>query len=154
MDGYIYALHNPSFIQNEQEMLLKIGKTTRHPEYRLQELYTTGVPTPFNLVWFRYVKDVDFFEKEIHKKLEEWRVSNSREFFWFPRRSYMRCLENIFMSVYLTTDDPECLDKALEYVTNFIKEGNSIYGPLTEDMTKGRQMIIDKITSLEKAGVL
>ena len=49
MNGFLYIMSNDSF----KESLLKIGKSSRHPEsFRKRELATTGVPGKF---WVEYV---------------------------------------------------------------------------------------------------
>jgi hypothetical protein len=77
MAGYVYILSNPSF-----PALLKIGKTERDPtEYRISELYTTGVPSPFKVEYYAFVKDHHRLEKVIHSRLSSLRHNTSREFF-------------------------------------------------------------------------
>jgi len=81
-NGYVYVLMNPS-MQN----LVKIGKTTREPKERAKELSsTTGVPTPFVVVYSCYFKSCSDAESFIHKYLEkqDFRVSSNREFFEIP----------------------------------------------------------------------
>ena len=39
--------------------MVKIGKTTRDVELRLADLYSTGVPLPFECEYAAKVKDVD-----------------------------------------------------------------------------------------------
>lgn len=79
MRGYIYILINESF----REDLVKIGKTSRTPEERVDELYTTGIPEPFTLTYSEYFNNVDEAEKFIHKYLEKRNLRNlrNREFF-------------------------------------------------------------------------
>lgn len=76
MKGYIYILSNPSM-----PTLVKIGKTTTSPAQRMQELHSTGVPTPFELEFAAEVSDCDACERMAHHLLEEHRVSVNREFF-------------------------------------------------------------------------
>ena len=81
-NGYIYVLMNPSMPN-----LVKIGKTTRNPEERAKELSsTTGVPTPFTVVYDGYFQSCTKAEQHIHLILEEkgFRVSTNREFFEIP----------------------------------------------------------------------
>lgn len=73
--GYIYCLSNPSIPE-----LLKIGMTTRTPEERAKELYTTGVAAPFKIELTRKVNNPAEKEALIHKLLEDFRMP-SREFF-------------------------------------------------------------------------
>jgi hypothetical protein len=76
-EGYLYLLMNPSM-----EGLIKIGRTSRSPKTRANELSkATGVPTPFILVYDIQVEDMVEAEKYVHKALSPYRVSNGREFF-------------------------------------------------------------------------
>jgi len=74
--GYIYVASNKAM-----PGLVKIGMTTKKPRERLKELYTTGVPVPFNLVFEQSVKDPRYAEKILHNKLASCRVTKKREFF-------------------------------------------------------------------------
>ncbi|MEK6286980.1 MAG: GIY-YIG nuclease family protein [Acidobacteriota bacterium] len=80
--GFIYLLMNPSM-----EGLVKIGKTTRDPKERAKELSaTTGIPTPFVLVFDAYFDDHSRAEEYIHALLQQrgYRISMNREFFSIP----------------------------------------------------------------------
>ena len=80
--GYIYVLANSSMAD-----LVKIGKTTKQPNGRAQELSgATGVPTPFIVVYELAVCDCDQAEVFVHTLLDRkgYRVSNNREFFKAP----------------------------------------------------------------------
>ena len=48
MEGSVYVLTNPAMPN-----MVKIGKTTRDVELRLADLYSTGVPLPFDS-WIIY----------------------------------------------------------------------------------------------------
>jgi hypothetical protein len=74
-EGYIYCFSNPSM-----PGLLKIGVTTKTPEERVKELFTTSVATPFNIEFSRRVSYPFQKEKVIHRILENYRLP-SREFF-------------------------------------------------------------------------
>tara|TARA_R110000824_G_scaffold347748_2_gene534490 strand:- start:274 stop:831 length:558 start_codon:yes stop_codon:yes gene_type:complete len=74
--GYVYILTNPSM-----PGLVKIGKTTRDPDGRANELYSTGVPTPFVVDDCKFTPDCDTLERSVHVALSSHRVSQSREFF-------------------------------------------------------------------------
>lgn len=74
--GYVYILKNPSM-----PGILKIGKTTRSVEQRCNELWQTGVPTPFEIVAAYLSPDCDELERAIHDCMPDLRVSDSREFF-------------------------------------------------------------------------
>src|SRR5947207_4857136 len=79
MRGYIYVLVNSSL-----PGLVKVGKTTRLPSERVQELSgATGVPTPFIVAFEQIFEDCDAAEACVHAALERQglRQSNNREFF-------------------------------------------------------------------------
>lgn len=81
-NGYVYVLMNPSM-----ENLVKIGKTEREPNERAKELSsTTGVPTPFVVVYYCYFESCSEAETFVHTYLENngFRVSSNREFFEIP----------------------------------------------------------------------
>ena len=77
--GFIYCLSNVSMPK-----MVKIGMTTKTPEERADGLYTTGVPTPFNIEFAKFVKEPKKKEKLLHSHIETVcgeRVNGSREFF-------------------------------------------------------------------------
>ena len=76
MDGTVYVLTNPAMPD-----LVKIGKTTRDISLRLADLYSTGVPLPFECEYAAKVKDVDGTEKAFHLGFKKDRVNIKREFF-------------------------------------------------------------------------
>ena len=76
-EGIVYVLTNPA-MQN----LVKIGMTTRQEvEQRMLELYTTGVPVPFECAFAGRVSDVKKVEKAFHKAFGPYRINPNREFF-------------------------------------------------------------------------
>lgn len=102
--GYIYILINPSM----QDMI-KVGFTKRTPEERLVELSaTTGVPTPFVLIYKEYFQDCVLAEKNIHFILEERgeRVASNREFF----RTDITTAIKIVQEVKNTTENSNVLE--------------------------------------------
>ncbi len=77
--GIVYVLTNQAM-----PGLVKIGKTTRKDiEARMKELYTTGVPVPFECAYACLVnsKDCEKIEKALHKAFESNRINSNREFF-------------------------------------------------------------------------
>lgn len=81
-NGYIYVLINPSM-----DGLVKIGRTSISPEERARQLSTsTGVPTPFVVVYSALFDDCVKTELFIHTYLEDkgFRLSKNREFFEIP----------------------------------------------------------------------
>jgi len=73
--GYVYIFSNPSF------EFVKIGYSDRDPLIRLEELNTTGVPTPFIFEFTALVYEPKNVEKLIHGELSNYRVNPDREFF-------------------------------------------------------------------------
>ena len=64
--------------------IVKIGMTTReNPQVRMNELYTTGVPLPFECAIAVKVEDekADELEKALHTAFSPNRLNPSREFF-------------------------------------------------------------------------
>lgn len=77
MEGWVYVLSNPCM-----PGIYKVGMTTTSPETRARELSSpTGVPVPFSIEAAFYSHSPLNAEKEVHEYLDEWRVSESREFF-------------------------------------------------------------------------
>lgn len=77
--GYVYLLTNPVM-----PGLVKIGMTERQDlEQRLRELYTTGVPVPFECVYAARVNQGDCrrIERALHTAFGPQRVNENREFF-------------------------------------------------------------------------
>lgn len=75
--GFVYILTNDSM-----PGLIKIGKTTMSPYERAQQISSsTGVPTAFQVAYYREVDDCHTTEQCLHKDLASYRVNNNREFF-------------------------------------------------------------------------
>lgn len=77
--GIVYLLTNPCM-----PGLVKIGMTTQEDiEKRMKELYTTGVPVPFECQFACKVnnKDCAKIEKALHTAFEPQRINKNREFF-------------------------------------------------------------------------
>lgn len=78
--GEVYILTNPSFVKD----ILKIGRA-KNVEERAKTLFTTGVPTPFEIFVSMKVNNYKATEKFIHRQLDEKyptsRTYKNREFF-------------------------------------------------------------------------
>lgn len=63
--------------------VVKIGRTSRPAKKRAKELFSTGVPCPFDIegVWRVRAEELNELETEIHGALEACRVHRKREFF-------------------------------------------------------------------------
>ena len=75
--GIIYILTNPAM-----PGLVKIGKTSRDSvDGRLSELYSTGVPVPFECEFAGRVKNETEVERRFHIAFGPYRINPNREFF-------------------------------------------------------------------------
>lgn len=75
--GIVYILTNPA-IPN----MIKIGMTTvEDVKFRMAQLYTTGVPLPFECVYAAKVANHEKVEKALHTAFGPDRVNPKREFF-------------------------------------------------------------------------
>lgn len=76
--GHVYILTNEAF----RERYVKIGKTTRDPKTRADELSNhTGVPMAFEVAFSVETSDCHTLEKIVHERLAEKRINQRREFF-------------------------------------------------------------------------
>ncbi|MFC4994263.1 GIY-YIG nuclease family protein [Rubritalea tangerina] len=75
--GIVYVLTNPVM-----DGLVKIGKTSRDEvQTRLNELYSTGVPVPFECAYAARVEDYSKVERAFHQAFGPYRINSKREFF-------------------------------------------------------------------------
>lgn len=73
----VYVLTNPAM-----PGLVKIGKTTQlEVSERMKQLYSTGVPVPFDCAFACQVKDASEVEKALHFAFGRDRTNPNREFF-------------------------------------------------------------------------
>ncbi len=89
--GIVYVLTN-----SVMPGLVKIGMTTReNVESRMNELYSTGVPIPFECAYACEVKVTDCakIEKALHIAFEPNRVNKNREFFSIKPEQAIAILE-------------------------------------------------------------
>lgn len=106
---YVYCMTNKSFDSN----LLKVGWTTNNPNKRARQLYTTGVPTPFNIEFIIKSRDGRTLESRIHSILSSYRENNSREFFRIELQELRRIL---IEKMKLTLEEPEPIESSVDYV--------------------------------------
>ena len=77
IQGIVYVLTNPAM-----PGLVKIGKTSSdYVLIRLTELYSTGVPVPFECAYAAKVIDYSTVEKAFHEAFGPYRINTKREFF-------------------------------------------------------------------------
>lgn len=87
-EGIIYVLTNPAMPD-----MVKIGKTGRELSVRLNDLYSTGVPLPFECAYAAKVDDMDKWEKAFHTAFGPYRVNPKREFFTIDPEQAVALLE-------------------------------------------------------------
>lgn len=87
-EGFVYLLLNPSFPDQ-----VKFGLTAGSPTDRAKKLWTTGVPTPFIVIFDVLVSDAAEVERRLHVRFEGYRVHRGREFFRIPVREAVRALQ-------------------------------------------------------------
>lgn len=75
-EGIVYVLTNPAM-----PGVVKIGRTSRGMDARLNELYSTGVPLPFECAYAARVDDEAKVERAFHRAFDPYRVNPKREFF-------------------------------------------------------------------------
>jgi hypothetical protein len=98
--GHVYVLLNPAM-----PGIVKIGRTRRAVHARARELYTTGVPKEFIVLWHEFVYDSDEVEKKLHSQFSENRVDRRREFFKVEPRDAIRELMEVARSVRFGLED-------------------------------------------------
>ena len=87
--GYVYVLSNESLPPNTY----KIGSTYGLPEERAEDLTGTGHITPFKVVGKIKVQSAEYYEKSIHKILQDYRVK--KEFFKLDLKKIKDCLKQV-----------------------------------------------------------
>jgi len=76
-DSWVYIMSNPTM-----PGYYKIGYTKNNPEERAKQISSaTGVIVPMVVEWAFHCYNGFGLEQECHHKLENYRVSNNREFF-------------------------------------------------------------------------
>lgn len=87
-EGIVYILTNPAM-----PGLVKIGRTSRGMDARLNELYSTGVPLPFECAYAARVDDEAKVERAFHRAFDPYRVNPKREFFTIEPEQAIGLLE-------------------------------------------------------------
>ena len=87
-EGIIYVLTNPAMPD-----MVKIGKTGSDLSVRLDSLYSTGVPLPFECAHAAKVPDMGKWEKAFHTAFGPYRVNPKREFFSIDPEQAVALLE-------------------------------------------------------------
>jgi hypothetical protein len=89
MAQIVYILTNPVM-----PGVVKIGKTDKEDvTKRAKELFTTGVPVPFDCVYACEVSGNTEVEKALHTRFTRYRINPHREFFWLTARTAVKALK-------------------------------------------------------------
>jgi len=106
--GYVYVLSNPAM-----PGLLKIGRSEGDPQLRASQLFTTGVPEPFNIEFVFFTTDCVVLESEIHAAFADVR-KRGREFFRSDPKEIIEFILSYELGLTVVTSDEhsslECLD--------------------------------------------
>lgn len=113
----VYVLTNPAM-----PGLVKIGRTTKEDvNQRLGQLYSVGVPFPFNLAFGCKVADSETVERALHRAFAPHRVNAKREFFQIDAEQAIAILKLLHV----------------EDATSELEKGQSEI--LADDLTAGRK---------------
>lgn len=88
--GYVYILTNVSL-----PGMIKVGRTFRDSRSRARELFTTGLPTPFQVAFEIFSDEHEKLEAGFHQELCDFRVSSNREFFKYPLDKAITLLQEL-----------------------------------------------------------
>jgi hypothetical protein len=90
-DQHVYILESISMPE-----MVKIGYTKNNPVERANQLSkSTGVPTPFNVVYSYSCFNGERIEKAVHKHFRKKRVNNQREFFYVDVDEAIKIIESL-----------------------------------------------------------
>ena len=90
-DQHVYILESTSMPE-----MVKIGYTKNDPGERANQLSkSTGVPTPFNVVYSYSCFNGERIEKAVHKHFRKQRVNSQREFFYVDVDEAIKIIESI-----------------------------------------------------------
>lgn len=95
--GSIYILKNPAFRETN---LLKIGRTERTVEKRARELFTTGLPDPFHVIYEQDVPECVLAENLVHEELKDYRYRKEREFFVLPAHEAITIVQRVIQEKF------------------------------------------------------
>jgi len=125
--GYIYILENEAMPE-----LWKIGCSERENIYkRMKELYTTGVPFHFELIYVGEVENYEEVEDKIKEEFKRHKPNRNREFYTIEPKHVIPWLKDNYTIKDVTERVKEEYDKTIdrddkEAVKQF-KEKNETY---------------------------
>lgn len=90
-DQHVYILESLSMPE-----MVKIGYTKNDPIERANQLSkSTGVPTPFNVIYSYSCFNGERIEKAVHKHFRKKRVNSQREFFYVNVDEAIKIIESL-----------------------------------------------------------
>ena len=118
-DGWVYVLTNEAM-----PGLVKVGRTSKTPEIRAQELSSeTSAPGPFVVAYAAYASNHEQAEKVVHRKLRSEGLHANKEFFKCDPWIAIECIrENVDVKY---EDCDEDYEKYEEGTINY--EGGQTY---------------------------
>ena len=129
MNQYVYILSNPSL-----PSLHKIGYTANSIEERMEQLYSTGVPTKFELEFCIEVVNGLGTEQHFHKLFSQFH--HGKEFFKLPLAKLIKILKE------------ELIKGEIEFI-NYYGRANKLY--LLDDEKERMQREIERIKKIKSA---
>lgn len=113
----VYLLSNPSM-----PGIYKIGRTTREDiSDRMNELYTTGVPTPFECIRACKVEDSKRAENMLHSVFMKDRINPKREFFTMEPEQVLAIFD------YIGRENEDITDEVkIELATTAVTDTNAV----------------------------
>lgn len=131
--GFVYILRNAAM-----PGLLKIGYSVKVPTERMEELFTTGVPEPFEVAYYCLVDNADKLEIQVHRDLETKRHKSNREFFRIELDEAIQSIARLCKPEHEWTKPPHTIKfvsryddpTELEEMANFVEQANkSFFAP-------------------------
>ena len=116
----VYVLTNPAM-----PGMVKIGRTSHDDaKTRIDQLYTTGVPVPFNLEFVCKVPNSEEVEKALHLAFAPHRVNPKREFFAIAASQAIVILK--LLHVQDATDEIENQSTTIEIAQSEVDAGTQL----------------------------
>ena len=117
MIGYVYIMINPAFPN-----LIKIGRTTKLSDARASELYTTGTPGKFIVIYDELVDNCIEIEELMHLHFSNARYSDGREFFEIQPKEAIKILQTFCENRLV-----ELSDENIESIQNNKESPNQLF---------------------------
>jgi hypothetical protein len=149
----VYVLSNPAM-----PGLHKIGMTDKDDlTIRMNKLYTTGVPLPFDCVYACIVKDNAIVEKAMHDKFAKQRVNPQREFFKLKPTRIVKAIKQyeveditsnfrVDFDSLLTEEEKDARRKSrreLEKTDPAVAEAKNLHSSIKKTVARKRKSVSD-----------